>query len=252
MTRRIAIINYKGGTGKTTTTINLAHGLSLHGKRVLIVDIDPQGSAGYCCGVDTDLTLYDALLGVKAVKDTISSVRNHLDIIPSNERLFAAELKLAALPRRETLLARRLEEVDGHYDFVFLDCPPSMNLLNQNALTYAEEVMIPVSMEYMSLVGIRQLLKNIQMVNKLLFRELSISKIIPTFFDPRNQKTQNIMDSLQRVFPGLIAHPIRASVALSEAPGSRQTIFEYAPKSKAAADYLSLASEVLDHVKKVR
>lgn len=246
MTNKIAVINYKGGTGKTSTVVNLAHGLALLGQRVLIVDIDPQGSAGYYLGLEPEFTLYDALLNLKPITSCIINARENLDIICSNERLFAAELKLAAQPRRESILATLMTSVTG-YDTILIDCPPSMNLLNQNALTFAEELVIPVSMEYLSLVGIRQLLKNIEMVNRILGKDLKVRKVVPTFYDPRNQKTKVIIDSLERVFPGCLSSPIRSSVSLSEAPGFRETIFEFDPKSKGASDYLKLSKEVLNN-----
>ncbi|NBV83281.1 ParA family protein [bacterium] len=246
MTNKIAVINYKGGTGKTSTVVNLAHGLALLGQRVLIVDIDPQGSAGYYLGLDPEFTLYDALLNLKPITSCIINARENLDIICSNERLFAAELKLATQPRRESILATLMTSVTG-YDTILIDCPPSMNLLNQNALTFADELVIPVSMEYLSLVGIRQLLKNIEMVNRILGKDLKVRKVVPTFYDPRNQKTKVIVDSLERVFPGRLSSPIRVSVSLSEAPGFRETIFEFDPKSKGASDYLKLSKEVLNN-----
>ncbi|NBV42187.1 ParA family protein [bacterium] len=247
MTKKLAVINYKGGTGKTSTAVSLAHGLSIMGKKVLLVDIDPQGSVGYYLGIDEpQITLYDALLNIRPLSACVINARPNLDIIVSNERLFAAELKLSGQPRREHILSQRLESAT-EYDFIILDCPPSMNLLNQNALSFAENVIIPVSMEYLALVGIRQLLKNIQIVNRMLGKELKICKVVPTFFDPRNQKTKHIMESLERVFPGFVSSPIRVSVALSEAPGFRKTIYEFDPKSKAASDYMKLTQEVLAH-----
>jgi chromosome partitioning protein len=246
MTKRIAVVNYKGGTGKTSTVVNLAHGLTLLGKKVLIVDIDPQGSSGYYLGIDPEVTLYEALLRLQPIERCIIPARPNLDIICSNERVFAAELKLATQPGREVVLAQLLKNITA-YDYIIIDCPPSMNLLNQNALTFADEIIVPVAMEFLSLVGIRQLLKNIQMVNKMLGRSIAVSKVVPTFFDPRNQKTKQIMESLERVFPGRLTSPIRTNVALSEAPGYRQTIFEFDPKSKGAEDYLKLSREVYGH-----
>ncbi|NDC83153.1 ParA family protein [bacterium] len=246
MTKRLAVINYKGGTGKTSTTVNLAHALALQGKKVLIVDIDPQGSAGYYLGLDTDISLYDALMNIRPITQCIQTARPNLHIICSNERLFVAEVKLASRPKKETILRSLLHSVTG-YDYILIDCPPSMNIMNQNALTFADEVLIPVAMEYLSLVGIRQLLKNIQIVNKILRKELTVCKVIPTFYDARNQKTQHIIESLERVFPGRLSSPIRFNVALSEAPGHRQTIFDFDPKSKGALDYMKLAKEVLNN-----
>ena len=248
--RKLSIINYKGGTGKTSTVVNMGHALALRGKKVLIIDTDPQGSSGYHLGIQSpEKTLYDMLINNEPLKNCIISARMNLDIICGNERLFPAEIHLAKLPKREFILSERLALLEG-YDFVLLDCAPSMSLLNQNGFLYTQEVMVPVSMEYLSLVGVKQLLKNIKLLNKLFTRMITVSKVIPTFFDIRNKKSRDIIDSLKRVFPGLLSSPIRCSVALSEAPGYRKTIFEYAPQSKGAEDYLRLADEVMSHGKK--
>ena len=244
--RKLAVINYKGGTGKTSTVVNMAHGLALLGKRVLIVDTDPQGSAGYYLGVESDVTVYDVVMGLRPVSECIVSARPNLDIICANERLFPAEMRLATEKGREHVLSRRLASLTG-YAFIIVDCAPSMNLMNQNSLIFSDELLLPVSMEYLSLVGIKQLLKNIDIVNKILGKEIRICKIVPTFYDKRNRKTAHIMDSLERVFPGQLSSPIRVSVGLSESPGYRQTIFEFSPRSSAADDYRRLINEVLSH-----
>ena len=156
---------------------------------------------------------------------------------------------MAKMKERELILARKLAALDG-YDFVIIDCAPNMNLLNQNVLLYSQELLLPVSMEYLSLIGVKQLLKNIKILNKVFTREINVSKVIPTFFDKRYKKSKDIVDSLKRVFPGYISAPIRNSVSLSEAPGFRKTIFEYAPHSKGAEDYMRLAEEVINGKKR--
>jgi len=248
--RKLSILNYKGGTGKTSTVVNLAYALALRGKKVLIIDTDPQGSAGYHLGIQKPVkSLYDLLVNGAPVTECIIRARQNLDILCGNERIFPAELHMSKLPHREFYLSKRLENLEG-YDYVLLDCAPSMSLMNQNCLLYSQEILVPVSMEYLSLVGVKQLLKNIKLLNKLFTRTITVSKVIPTFFDIRNKKSRDIVDSLKRVFPGLLSSPIRSSVALSEAPGVRKTIFEYAPQSKGAEDYLRLADEVLGHGQK--
>ena len=142
-----------------------------------------------------------------------------------SERLFPAEMKLATEKGRESVLARRLAGVSG-YDFVILDCAPSMNLMNQNALVFATELLVPVSMEYLSLVGIKQLLKNIEIINRILKKEIRICRVVPTFFDKRQSRSLPILESLERVFPNQVSSPIAVHAALSEAPGYRQTVFE--------------------------
>ena len=242
--RKISVINYKGGTGKTCTVVSLAHKLALEGYRVLIIDTDPQGSAGRVLGVTPKHTLYDLLIDSVSPSDCIVNARENLDIICSNERLFPAEMKMASMKRREFILSERLRSV-FRYDFIILDCAPSLNLMNQNALAYTNEVILPVSMEYLALVGVKQLLKNIKIINKLFRKQLVVCKVVPTFFDQQLKKSKDILTSLKRVFPGSTSNPIRICLGLSESPGYKQTIFEYDPESSGAEDYSQLAKEVL-------
>ncbi len=244
--KKISVMNYKGGTGKTSTVVNLGHGLALKGQRVLIVDTDPQGSTGQYLGVKSEVSLYDVLLDKAHWSQCVVHARANLDVIVSNERVYPAELLIAKMKSKEHILSQRLETLSG-YDVVLVDCAPSMNLLNQNALLFAQNVMLPVSMEYLSLVGVRQLLNNIKIINKIFKKSVTISKVIPTFFDKRNKKSLEILESLNRVFPGLVCTPIRSSVSLSEAPGFKKTIFEYDPNSNGAQDYYKLIQEVLDN-----
>lgn len=242
-----AVINYKGGTGKTSTAIHIAHGLSLKGKRVLLIDTDPQGSISHYFGIKSDKTLFDLLIQQEPIQHCITNLRPNLDAILSNERIFPAEIKMAKENQREYILARALSALNG-YDFVILDCAPSMNILNQNALVYAQELLLPVSMEYLSLIGVKQLLKNIKIINKLFNKKVKISKVIPTFFDKRNKKSKDILESLKRVFPNIVSEPVGINVRMSEAPGKKMTIFEYDPNSSVAEDYLLIVEEMLNNV----
>jgi len=244
--RRVAVINYKGGTGKTSTVVTVAHGLALKGHKVLVIDTDPQGSAGYQLGVQSAKSLYDIVINGTPVSECILSARPNLDIICANEHLYPAELLMAKMPQKEKVFSKMLMALEG-YDFVILDCAPSLNLLNQNALVFADELLIPVSMEYLSLVGVKQLLNNIKIINRIFNKQLAITKVIPTFFDKRNKKSKDILESLERVFPGFLSSPIRVSVAMSESTGHRKTIFEFDPLSKGAEDYTKLINEVLIH-----
>jgi chromosome partitioning protein len=242
--KKFCIVNYKGGTGKTSTVVNMAHGMALMGKKVLLIDTDPQGSATIYLGLKPEKTLFDVLIKKEPIKDCIVTARENLDIICANEHLFPAEVRMSQVKGRELILSRALANLKG-YDYVFVDCAPSMNVMNQNAILYSDTVLVPVSMEYLSLVGVKQLLKNIQIVNKIFGRDVRINKVIPTFYDKRNKKSADILESLNRVFPKVVSTPIRMSVSLSEAPGFRQTIFEYDPNSKGAEDYNKLINEVL-------
>ena len=243
--RKICIINYKGGTGKTSTTVNLAHGLSQKGKRVLVIDTDPQGSCSYYLSVKSKYTLYDLLTNQAPLKDCIVQARENLDIIISNERLYPAELLMAKMKFRDTILSQKLALLESQYDFIFIDCAPSLNLLNQNALRFCNEVFIPVSMDILSLVGVRQLINNIKILNTLTTHSIEVSKVIPTFFDNRNKKTKLVINSINKVFSGVITSPIRTCVSISESAGYKKTIFEFAPKSKGAIDYWQLTKEVI-------
>jgi chromosome partitioning protein len=242
--RRISVINYKGGTGKTSTAVSLAHGLALRGRRVLLVDTDPQGSAGYHLGIMPKTTLYDVLLNKQPVEACIVNARKNLDMICANEHLFPAELEIAKHANREHILSKRLEKLT-QYEFIIIDCAPSMNLMNQNALVFSEEIILPVSMEYLSLVGVKQLLKNIKIVNKIFKKQVQVTMVVPTFYDKRNKKSEHVLNSLIRVFPNQVSTPVRVCVALSEAPGRRETVFEYDPHSTGADDYYKLVEEVL-------
>ncbi|RAP28289.1 ParA family protein [Candidatus Marinamargulisbacteria bacterium SCGC AG-343-D04] len=246
--RKIAVINYKGGTGKTTSVVNLAYALSMTGKKVLLIDTDPQGSSGYYLGIKSDKTLYDLIIENVAIQDCIQPARHNLDIICSNEHVFPAELKMGRMNERELVLSKKLQDLYG-YDFVFLDCAPSMNLLNQNALLFANEVVLPVSMEYLSLIGVKQLLKNIKIINRIFSKKVKITTVIPTFYDKRHKKSKDIIGSLKRVFPNMVSSPVRVSISLSEAPGKKMTIFEYDPHCEAAEDYYKIMEEIVSYGK---
>ncbi len=244
MTIKYSVMNYKGGTGKTTVSVNLAHALALEGKKVLLVDTDSQGSVAHALGLKPRYTLYDLLMGGHPLAACTVQARPNLDVVCSNERIFAAEMALSQHKGRELILSKRLNNVD-QYDYVLIDCPPSMNLLNQNSLLFARNILLPVSMQYMSLVGIKQLLNNIKIVNRLFRSDIGVRRVIPTFFSETYDKSKDIIGSLERVFPGRVSTPIRAVDALSEAPGAHQTIFEFDPSSISVQDFKKLMEEVL-------
>ena len=237
--RRVAVINHKGGTGKTTTAVHVAAGLADAGDRVLLVDFDPQGNVGVWFGLDHGLTVADLLLGKAGVKEVTVSVRPNLDCILSDESLSRAQEALFGRTANDEVLRTRLAGVEG-YDFCIVDCAPSLNLLTRNALLYAEEVIIPISMEYLALVGVRQLVQSILNVRKGKRHEVEISAVVPTFFTRRNKKSLEIIRSLKGHFGEVLTEPIRLNVKLSEAPSHRLTVFEYAPSSYGARDYRKL------------
>lgn len=234
--RKIAIANFKGGVGKTTTAVNLSYALSIKNYKVLIIDCDSQGTIANWFGVSPENTLYELLADKAKLKDCIYKVKNCLDIIPSNRYLTRIELKLAKEKDIEKVFNKKFKPIKG-YNFVFLDCPPSLNIINLNALEYAKEIFLPVSMDYLALRGIKQVID--------LIPQNKISKIIPTFYDQRTRKSKEILEDLKSFFKDKVTNPIRVNVRLSECSSFHKTIFEYDPGSRGAIDYEILAKEIL-------
>ncbi|HEU0029599.1 MAG TPA: ParA family protein [Kofleriaceae bacterium] len=247
--RRIAILNQKGGTGKTTTAVNLAAGLGERENDVLLIDTDAQGNVGVSLGVAGEKSLYHVLVDGLDPTDAAVPVRNHLDVITSDATLAAAEIWLARQPveARSKMLTKRLNlmQVSRRYDFVIIDCGPSLNLLNQNALSYVDEVIIPVTCDYLALVGVKQVLRTIKDVERHLGHAVRISAVLPTFYDGRTRLAREVLETLQGHFKHKCLEPIRLNTRLAEAPSHRKTIFEYAPISHGAADYNRVCDWVL-------
>ncbi|MFP6685358.1 MAG: AAA family ATPase [Polyangiaceae bacterium] len=243
--RRIAVFNHKGGTGKTTTSVNLAAGLADRGHRVLLVDTDSQGNVGVSLGAKCDRTLYHVLVMGLRVRDAIHTVREGLDLLPSNETLAAAELYLAGRKNRDRVLSERMEDAASDYDYVIIDCSPSLSLMNQNALCFADSVLVPVACDYLSLVGVRQVIKTVKNVNTLLRHPLKIWGVLPTFYDGRAKICQEALETLQGHFGERCLQPIRATIKLKEAPAQERSIFEHAPGTYGDEDYSALVDGVL-------
>jgi chromosome partitioning protein len=239
--RRLAILNQKGGTGKTTTAVNLAAGVAERGHDVLLVDTDAQGNVGASLGIRGDKTLYHVIVEGADPTQVAVPVRKHLDVITADATLAAAEIWLARqdVDVRSRVVSQRLNlmQVTRRYAYVVLDCGPSLNLLNQNALTYADEVIIPVTCDYLALVGVKQVLKTIKDVEKHLGHAVRISAVLPTFFDGRTRLAREAYTTLRGHFRQKCLDPIRHNTRLAEAPANRKTIFEYAPDSHGATDY---------------
>jgi chromosome partitioning protein len=245
--KTFCLINYKGGTGKTCTLVNLAHKLSLNGYKTLIIDTDPQGSISYHLGINKSTkTLYNAIIDPKNITSCIQTARENLDIIASNEHLFALEHHMHQLENREHTLTQCLNPLKQYYDYILIDCGPSMNLMNQNAMLFAQNILVPVSMDYMTLLGVKQLINNILLLNKHFNASIKVSKIIPTFYNNRNKKTKQVYNSLYRVFSDVISKPIRTSVLISEAAGKGKTIWEFSAIGPSHDDYNNLTKEVLN------
>jgi chromosome partitioning protein len=246
MGETIGVLNYKGGTGKTTTVVNLAAGLALRGKKVLCIDLDAQGNLASYFGSPRRLTLAQLLSGEATLRDCIVNARERLDLIVSDERLWQAERDLWLLhdgKEARQILCSVLKDLDG-YDYIILDHSPSGGLLNECGLFYEEQLIVPVSMDYLSLLGLRRVMGVIRSMTAGLERCARVAIILPTFFNPRLRKDREIMAILESHFASVLAYPIRSNVSLCEAPGHRKSIYEYAPRSTGAMDYAFLVERV--------
>ena len=246
--RKLAVVNMKGGVGKTTTAIHIAAGLASRGGRVLLVDADPQGNVGHTLDLRPSHTFEELMTG-EASPDAviIRGVRQGLDVIASTPAGFALERRLAAETQRETILARRLRDAHG-YDAIVIDCSPAMNLLTYNALLVAEELVIPVSMDLMAVIGARQTLSGVLQVRELWpERRLNVLAVLPTLVHSGTHASRAAMEALDQD-PAMGVHVfrpgIRQCIDLNYAMASHQTIWEYAPRSRAAEDY----SELIDFI----
>ena len=234
---RLAIFNHKGGTGKTTTSVSIAAGFAQRGLKVLLVDTDSQGNVGVSLGIKAEKTLYHVLVMGVRVADAAVRVRPNLDLVVSNETLAAAELFLAGKQNRDRVLRERLASAFDDYDVILLDCSPSLSLMNQNALVVADGIVVPVACDFLSLVGVRQVIKTVKNVNQLLHHPVQIHGVLPTFFDARARICRDAVEALKEHFGDRVLPPIRQATRLKEAPAQGKTIFEYAPESNAAEDY---------------
>jgi len=247
MTRVISVLNFKGGTGKTTTVVNLGMGLALRGHRVLAIDLDPQGSVAGWLGITTQKkTLADVLLGKEKWLDCVARARVRFDIIPSDRRLADAQHILVQRETPPDILRHRLQGIEEvGYEYILLDCAPSINLLSECALRFSREVFVPVSMEYLALVGVREVIIEILRARRLMAGQTArASLIIPTFYYAQHTKSHETIKMLHAYFPGMVSDPIRCSVRLSEAPSHQLTIFEYDPDGPGSQDFARLVEKV--------
>jgi chromosome partitioning protein len=250
MTRVLAITNQKGGVGKTTTTINLAASLVMAGRRVLLVDLDPQGNATMGSGIDKRslrTTVYEVLLGSAPIAAArVRSESGGYDVIPANRELAGAEVEMVSLEARETRLKSALGPVLPEYDYILLDCPPALNLLTVNGLCAANAVMIPMQCEYYALEGLSDLVQTIKKVRANLNPGLEIEGLLRTMYDPRNMLAQQVSDQLQQHFGDKVYRTvIPRNVRLAEAPSHGVPALSFDRQSKGALAYLALAGEML-------
>ena len=251
MAKVIAIVNQKGGVGKTTTSINLSASLAYKGKRVLLVDIDPQGNATSGSGIDKHSikkSVYDVLINDMDINETIRETSvEHLKICPSNIQLAGAEIELVPLISREMRLKSAFEDIRGDYDFILIDCPPSLGLLTLNALTSADTVLVPIQCEYYALEGLTQLMSTIKLITKHLNRQLGVEGVVLTMYDPRTNLSIQVVEEVRKHFNSKVYRTIiPRNVRLSEAPSHGLPIIQYDEKSKGSVAYLELAEEVIE------
>ena len=251
MPKVIAIANQKGGVGKTTTAINLSACIAYKGKRVLIIDIDPQGNTTSGLGVDKkeiNKSIYDVLINDENIENVIlDTVVENLKLCPSNIQLAGAEIELVSVISRETRIKRVLEGIKHNYDFIIIDCPPSLGLLTINSLTAADTILVPIQCEYYALEGLSQLMDTVKLVQKHLNPSLDVEGVVLTMFDARTNLSIQVVDEVKRYFRNKVYRTIiPRNVRLSEAPSYGLPIILYDPKSKGAECYLDLAEEVIE------
>ena len=251
MGRIIAIANQKGGVGKTTTSINLSAAMAASDKKILVIDTDPQGNTTSGFGIeknDLENTIYELMLSECSIKECIlNDVIDGVSIIPSNVNLAAAEIELIGIDKKEFILKREVEWIKDSYDYIIIDCPPSLNLLTLNAMTTADSVLVPIQCEYYALEGLSQLIHTINLVKERLNPDLDMEGVVFTMYDSRTNLSAQVVENVkshlnQRVFETVIPRNIR----LAEAPSYGMPINMYYAKSAGAEAYMSLAGEILN------
>ena len=250
-TRRVfSVANQKGGVGKTTTTVNIAVALALAGLHVLVIDLDPQGNASTALGVERTTgtpSIYEVLLGEFTAAEAIQTCPDapRLGCIPATIDLAGAEIELVTMEQRELRLKRAIDGVEAEFDYVFIDCPPSLGLLTVNAMVATREVLIPIQCEYYALEGLGQLLRNIDLVKQHLNPTLDVSTILLTMYDGRTRLADQVANEVRTHFgPKVLSSVIPRSVKVSEAPGFSQSVMTYDPGSRGAMSYLDAAREI--------
>ena len=255
MAKVISITNQKGGVGKTTTSINLAASLVRRGKRILLIDMDPQGNATVGCGVEPEQienTIYDVLLEEATAAQAISASDCGVDVMSANGELAGAQVELLNEIGREIRLQKALTDQQANYDYIFIDCPPALNVLTINALVASDSVLIPMQCEYFALEGLSALISTVRKIRETLNPKLSVEGLLRTMFDKRNSLSGEVSKQLESHFGDKVYDTvIPRNVRLAEAPSYGEPALDYAPESKGARAYLRLADEILKRASKV-
>lgn len=244
--RVVAVFNHKGGTAKTTTAVSVAAGLAQSGRRVLLVDTDSQGNVATSLHLKSDRSLYHVIVMGLEYQEALVSARPGLDVVAANETLAAAELYLSGRKNRDRVLRQRLASARAAYDFIIVDCSPSLSLLNQNALVMSDDVLCPVACDYLSLVGVRQVLRTLRHVNQFLRHPVELWGVLPTLYDARARVCREAHETLKEHFGARCLSPIRHAAKVKEAPSQGKTLFEYASGSPAMADYMSVVEKLIN------
>lgn len=256
MAKVIAIANQKGGVGKTTTSVNLSSCLASRGKSVLVIDIDPQGNTTSGLGIDKKTvkkSIYDVIINDEDIKNTlINTVVDNLSLCPSNIQLAGAEVELVSIISREMRIKSSISPLRDEYDFIIMDCPPSLGLLTINALTASDTILVPIQCEYYALEGLSQLMNTVKLVQKHLNPSLDVEGVVLTMFDARTNLSIQVVDEVKKYFKNKVYRTIiPRNVRLSEAPSYGLPIILYDAKSKGAECYLELADEVIEYSEEV-
>lgn len=251
MGRAIAIANQKGGVGKTTTSINLSSSLAARGKKVLVIDIDPQGNTTSGYGIEKnelENTIYELILGECSIQDSIiKDVIKNVSLLPSNVNLAAAEIELIGVDKKEYILKKEIEWIKDDYDYIIIDCPPSLSMLTVNAMTTADSVLVPIQCEYYALEGLSQLIHTVNLVRERLNPDLDIDGVVFTMYDSRTNLSMQVVENVkQNIKQNVYNTVIPRNIRLAEAPSYGIPINLYDPKSAGAESYMQLADEIIN------